>query len=82
MSLNVENNVTKTFTGLKATPLSCALCPKGKMLAVSSGDGYLRVWDVETEDLLKEFDGVPKANSFTNAKSLCKLLVHYVINHY
>lgn len=60
-----------SFTGLSGPPLSVALSINAKMLAVSSGDGFLRVWQVDSQQLLKEINGLPKYNSFTNAKLLC-----------
>lgn len=72
MDLETKENVpASTFTGLNGPPLSVALCPKAELLCVSSGDGYLRVWNIKTQDLLKEFNSVPKTNSFMNAKLLC-----------
>lgn len=61
-----------SFTGLSGPPLSVALSYNAKMLAVSSGDGFLRVWQVNTQELLKEISGLPKYNSFMNAKLLCR----------
>lgn len=60
-----------SFTGLSGPPLSVALSFDAKKLAVTSGDGFLRVWQVDTQELLKEIDGLPKYNSFFNAKLLC-----------
>ena len=63
-----------SYSGLTGPALSVALCPKQKMIAASSGDGYLRIWDVKSCDLIKEFYCVPRANSFRNAKLLCMYL--------
>lgn len=60
-----------SFTGLSGPPLSVALSCDAKKLAVTSGDGFLRVWQVDTQELLKEINGLPKYNSFSNAKLLC-----------
>lgn len=76
IDLTDTHNV-KCFTELKGPPLSIALCPKAKLLAVSCGDGTLRVWNVNNQELLKEIDCVPKTNSFMNAKLLCKYYKYY-----
>ncbi|KAF2895708.1 hypothetical protein ILUMI_10488 [Ignelater luminosus] len=62
-----------TFSGLTGPPLSVALCPKAKLLAVSCGDEFLRVWNVESTSIVKEIECVPKTNSFMNAKLLCRV---------
>lgn len=74
--MNVINpkEVPRSYKGLNGPPLSISLCSKMKYLAVSCGDGFLRIWDVETQDLLKKLSCVPKTNSFLNAKLLCKKL--------
>lgn len=68
-----DKNICYNFTGVTGPPLSIAMSEDGKLLAVSSGDGYLRIWNIETQGMLKEIQGVPKTNSFMNAKLLCKL---------
>lgn len=65
-----------TFSELKGPPLSVALCPKAKLLAVSCGDGWLRIWNLENQTQVKGLECVPKANTFTNADLLCKLIKH------
>lgn len=70
-------NDTTDFTGINGPSLSVAICPKTKYLAASSGDTYLRVWNVEDKKIVKEIKCVPKVNSFMNAKSLCKVTVIY-----
>lgn len=60
-----------SFTGLSGPPLSVALSHDAKMIAVTSGDGFLRIWQVENQELQKEIDGFPKVNSFMNANVLC-----------
>lgn len=67
-----EEQSVKTFEGLSGPPLSVAICPKAKMLAVSCGDGNLRIWDIESKTIEHEISCVPKVNSFSNAKNLCK----------
>ena len=54
--------------------LSVALCPKQKMITASSGDGYLRIRNVKSCDLIKEFCCIPRTNSFRNAKLLCRIV--------
>ncbi|XP_050293758.1 WD repeat and HMG-box DNA-binding protein 1 [Anthonomus grandis grandis] len=65
--------IKNSFKDLGAPCLSVALCPHGKKLAASLGDGNLKVWDVDSGDLLKEITCFPKVNSFANAKNLCRL---------
>lgn len=74
LSESRDSSNISTFSGLAGPPLSVALCPKAKLLAVSCGDGFLRVWNVESTSVVKEIECVPKANSFMNAKLLCMLL--------
>ncbi|KAK5644872.1 hypothetical protein RI129_006172 [Pyrocoelia pectoralis] len=62
-----------SFSGLSGPPLSVSLNPKARMLAVTSGDGMLRIWNVEDSSLLKEIDCVPKTNSFMNADCLSRI---------
>lgn len=66
------SSVKSSFSDLGAPCLSVALCPNAAKLAASTGDGKLRIWDVETSSLLKEILCFPKVNSFANAKNLCK----------
>lgn len=72
-----ESGNCYSFTGLSGPPLSVALSHDAKMLAVSSGDGFLRIWHVDTQELLKEISGLPKCNSFANAKLLCTFLFSF-----
>lgn len=67
-----DKNTCFNFTGVSGPPLSVALSEDGKMVAVSSGEGCLRIWDVHSQVMLKEINGTPKTNSFMNAKLLCK----------
>lgn len=78
LNLNGEKD-EKVFGGLKGPPLSVALCPKAEILAVSSGDGYLRVWKIDGQILLAKLECLPKTNSFVNAKLLCKNFLSSVI---
>ncbi|XP_060519101.1 WD repeat and HMG-box DNA-binding protein 1 [Cylas formicarius] len=77
MEVKLLNLETKTkigiFTDLRGPCLSVAICPNGKKLAAASGDGNLRVWDVESSQLVKEVSCFPKTNSFANAKLLCRI---------
>ena len=52
------------------------------MIAVNSGDGYLRIRNVKSCDLIKEFCCVPRTNSFKNAKLLCRIDFHPVTAQY
>lgn len=67
-----ETGNSYSFSGLSGPPISVALSFDAKMLSVSSGDGFLRIWQVDTQELLKEIDGLPKSNSFMNATLLCR----------
>lgn len=70
-----ESGNCYNFAGLSGPPLSVALSFDAKLLAVSSGDGFLRIWQVDTQELLKEIDGLPKYNSFMNATLLCMFTI-------
>lgn len=71
--INIKNReVSYNFEGVNGPPLSVALSHDMKLIAVSCGDGYLRIWNVEDQTLLKEIEDVAKTNSFLNAKLLGK----------
>ncbi|XP_044753645.1 WD repeat and HMG-box DNA-binding protein 1 isoform X1 [Coccinella septempunctata] len=53
--------------------LSVAICPTAKLIAASSGDGKLRIWNVSDKNLVKEINCFPKVNSFSNATVLCRI---------
>lgn len=57
----------------KGPVLSIAVCPQMKYAATASGDGTLRVWDIDTQKIVKELLCVPKINTFYAAKVICKL---------
>lgn len=65
-----DKSQSLSFEGVQGPPLSVALSADAKLIAVSSGDGYLRVWDINSKMLLKEMKCVNKVNSFLNAKNL------------
>ncbi|XP_063383565.1 WD repeat and HMG-box DNA-binding protein 1-like [Cydia fagiglandana] len=44
----------------KGPVLSIALCPQMKYSATSCGDGMLRIWDIDTQKMVKEIACVPK----------------------
>lgn len=70
--INLEdNNEEFNFEGINGAPLSVAICPNSKYVAVTSGDTFLRIWNVNDQKLLYEQNCVPKTNSFMNAKVLC-----------
>ncbi|KAF5308706.1 hypothetical protein FQR65_LT06067 [Abscondita terminalis] len=75
IDLSKESDNILSFSGLTGPPLSVALGPKARMLAVASGDGLLRVWDMENSTLIKEIECVPKTNSFMNADVLCNISI-------
>lgn len=59
----------------KGPVLSVAICPHMKYSATASGDGVLRIWDIDTQKVVKEVACVPKINTFFAAKTLCKFLI-------
>lgn len=59
----------------KGPVLSIALCPQMKYASTASGDGSLRIWDIDTQKILKEISCVPKINTFYAAKVLCKYFI-------
>ncbi|CAG9836570.1 unnamed protein product [Diabrotica balteata] len=61
------------FEGMSGPCLSVSVSSKIKKVAASSGDTKLRVWDIESKELIKEISCFPKTNSFSNAKVLCRI---------
>ncbi|KAI5644928.1 minichromosome loss protein, mcl1, middle region domain-containing protein [Phthorimaea operculella] len=57
----------------KGPVLSIAICPRMKFAATASGDGVLRIWDIDTQKVVKEVTCVPKINTFYAAKVLCRM---------
>ncbi|XP_026497855.2 WD repeat and HMG-box DNA-binding protein 1 [Vanessa tameamea] len=57
----------------KGPVLSMAICPHMKYACTASGDGTLRVWDIDTQKIVKEISCVPKINTFYSAKVLCRM---------
>ncbi|XP_041975465.1 WD repeat and HMG-box DNA-binding protein 1 [Aricia agestis] len=57
----------------KGPVLSIALCPQMKFACTACGDGLLRVWDIDTQKIVKEIPCVPKINTFFAAKVLCRM---------
>lgn len=55
----------------KGPVLSMTICPQMKFAATASGDGVMRIWDIDTQKVIKEFACVPKINTFYAAKVLC-----------
>ncbi|KAJ8931900.1 hypothetical protein NQ314_015169 [Rhamnusium bicolor] len=74
INLERSNKEVIIFNDLSGPCLSVAICPNAKMVAASSGDSKLRIWDVEANKLLKEICCFPKVNSFSNAKLLCEFI--------
>ncbi|CAH0592617.1 unnamed protein product [Chrysodeixis includens] len=62
--------VMKEHTG---PVLSIAICPHMKYASTACGDGKLRVWDIDTQKIVKEISCVPKINTFYAAKVLCRM---------
>ncbi|KPJ08679.1 WD repeat and HMG-box DNA-binding protein 1 [Papilio machaon] len=57
----------------KGPVLSVAICPHMKYAATACGDGVLRIWDIDTQKVVKEVTCVPKINTFYAAKVLCRI---------
>lgn len=75
-NLEKGNKEVKIFDGADGPCLSVAICPNSKYLASASGDSKLRIWDIESSNLVHEIMCFPKVNSFANAKVLCKF--HFI----
>lgn len=59
----------------KGPVLSVAICPQMKYVSTSCGDGMLRIYDIDTQKLVKQISCVPKINTFYAAKVLCKYII-------
>lgn len=59
--------------------LSIAVCPYMKYASTASGDGILRIYDIDTQKIIKEIPCVPKINTFYAAKALCKFLIEVFV---
>ncbi|XP_022130304.2 WD repeat and HMG-box DNA-binding protein 1 [Pieris rapae] len=57
----------------KGPVLSIAICPQMKYAVTASGDGILRIWDIDTQKTIKELSCVPKINTFYVAKVICRM---------
>ncbi|XP_017778224.1 PREDICTED: WD repeat and HMG-box DNA-binding protein 1 isoform X2 [Nicrophorus vespilloides] len=79
--MEISTKETKTFT-INGPPLSVSLCKNLKNLAVSCGDGKLKIFNIEDQSLIKEISVVAKANSFENAKELCRIDFDQKYNKY
>ncbi|KAH9641783.1 hypothetical protein HF086_003909 [Spodoptera exigua] len=53
--------------------LSIAICPHMKFASTACGDGKLRIWDIDTQKIVKEVSCVPKINTFYAAKIKCAI---------
>ncbi|XP_049691894.2 WD repeat and HMG-box DNA-binding protein 1 [Helicoverpa armigera] len=62
--------VMKEHTG---PVLSIAICPHMKYASTACGDGNLRIWDIDTQKIVKQVSCVPKINTFYAAKVLCRM---------
>ncbi|XP_076266866.1 chromosome transmission fidelity 4 [Rhynchophorus ferrugineus] len=70
------NSVITSFKELGGPCLSVALCPDASKVAVSCGNGKLLVWELKSNELVKEISCFPKVNSFSNARNLCRIDFH------
>lgn len=67
------------LTGQHTGPiLSIDLSPKN-LLVSSSGDGTVKVWNLEKREVVKTFDGFPKVNSFQEAKYFCEFTYSFSV---
>ncbi|XP_013197193.2 WD repeat and HMG-box DNA-binding protein 1 [Amyelois transitella] len=57
----------------KGPVLSIAICPHMKYTSTASGDGVMRIWDIDTQKVIKEVPCVQKINTFYSAKALCRM---------
>ncbi|XP_049875326.1 WD repeat and HMG-box DNA-binding protein 1 [Pectinophora gossypiella] len=57
----------------KGPVLSTSICPRMKYASTACGDGVMRVWDIDTQKIVKEITCVPKINTFYAAKVLCRM---------
>lgn len=64
-----------TITEHKGPVLSISICPRMKYASTASGDGSMRIWDIDIQKVVKEITCVPKINTFFAAKVLCKLVL-------
>lgn len=68
------------MTEHKGPVLSVTICPHMKYAATACGDGMIRIWDIDTQKLIKALVCVPKINTFFSAKVICKYDVIFNIN--
>ncbi|XP_072941317.1 WD repeat and HMG-box DNA-binding protein 1 [Epargyreus clarus] len=57
----------------KGPVLSIAICPHMKYASTACGDGALRVYDIDTQKIVKEITCIPKINTFYAAKVLGRM---------
>lgn len=57
----------------KGPVLSLAICPHMKYASTACGDGLMRIWDIDSQKVVKEINCVPKINTFYAAKVLCRM---------
>ncbi|CAH0555298.1 unnamed protein product [Brassicogethes aeneus] len=73
INMERENKEVLVLDGLMGPCFSVAISPDCKYVAASSGDGKLRIWEIQTQNLVKDIECFPKVNSFANAKILCRM---------
>lgn len=54
--------------GQKGTIMHIDLHPQKSQLAASSGDGTINVWNIDSKEILKTFEGLTKNGEFADAK--------------
>uniref|UniRef100_A0A0A9X0K5 WD repeat and HMG-box DNA-binding protein 1 n=2 Tax=Lygus hesperus TaxID=30085 RepID=A0A0A9X0K5_LYGHE len=57
----------------KGPVLSISLDPQQKYLVSSGCDGVVKVWSISSRDIIKQWDGLKKSNSFEHSEVLCRM---------
>ncbi|CAF1268324.1 unnamed protein product [Rotaria sp. Silwood1] len=73
MNLNDDSNKLKYFDGHQAPILSLNVYEEKRWIATSSCDGHVRVFNIDKQNLIKQFNVITKSNDIETASSLVKL---------
>uniref|UniRef100_A0A3B4B8A0 WD repeat and HMG-box DNA-binding protein 1 n=1 Tax=Periophthalmus magnuspinnatus TaxID=409849 RepID=A0A3B4B8A0_9GOBI len=68
-----DSSDQRTFRGHEAPVLSVTFDPRDQLLASSSCDGSVVVWNIEEQNQVTRWNLLQKTNDVSNAKSLCRL---------
>lgn len=68
-----DSSDQKTLRGHEAPVLSVTFDPREQLLASSSCDGSVVVWNIEEQSQVTRWTLLQKCNDVSNAKSLCRL---------